>query len=47
MLTHFERLWHIGIKVEDGLQRLAKLADSVLADTAFDSVLADTAFVAK
>jgi hypothetical protein len=27
LLTHFERLWHIGLKEERGIERLAKLGD--------------------
>ena len=24
LMTHFERLWHVGIKVEQGVEKLAK-----------------------
>lgn len=27
LLQHFERLWHVGSKVESGMERLAKIAD--------------------
>ena len=29
LMTHFERLWHVGIKMERGGERLAKLGDGV------------------
>ncbi|KAL9632169.1 MAG: hypothetical protein Q9164_005490 [Protoblastenia rupestris] len=27
LMTHFERLWHVGIKVEQGVEKLAKIED--------------------
>ena len=30
LMTHFERLWHVGIKSERGVERLAKLGDGVV-----------------
>ena len=27
LMKHYERLWHVGIKVEDGVERLAKISD--------------------
>jgi len=27
LMTHFERLWHVGIKVEQGVEKLAKIGD--------------------
>lgn len=27
LMTHWERLWHVGIKVEDGVEKLAKIGD--------------------
>ena len=27
LMTHFERLWHVGIKVEEGVEKLAKIGD--------------------
>lgn len=30
LLTHFERLWHVGVKSERGVDRLAKIGDGVV-----------------
>jgi len=27
LMTHFERLWHVGMKVENGIDKLAKIGD--------------------
>lgn len=27
LMTHWERLWHVGIKFEDGMEKLAKIGD--------------------
>ena len=27
LMTHFERLWHVGIKIEHGVERIAKIGD--------------------
>ncbi|KAL9094796.1 MAG: hypothetical protein Q9163_006539 [Psora crenata] len=27
LMTHYERLWHVGIKVEQGVEKLAKIGD--------------------
>jgi hypothetical protein len=27
LMTHFERLWHVGIREEHGVERLAKVGD--------------------
>jgi len=27
LMTHFERMWHVGIKVEHGVEKLAKIGD--------------------
>lgn len=27
LMTHFERLWHVGSKVERGVEMLAKMGD--------------------
>ena len=27
LMKHYERLWHVGIKVEEGVERLAKIGD--------------------
>jgi hypothetical protein len=27
LMTHYERLWHVGIKVEEGVEKLAKIGD--------------------
>lgn len=29
LMSHFERLWHVGVKSERGVERLAKLGDGV------------------
>jgi hypothetical protein len=37
-MTHFERLWHVGVKVEQGVQRLAKLGDGGNGGTVWEFV---------
>ena len=27
LMTHYERLWHVGFKVEQGVEKLAKIGD--------------------
>ena len=27
LMTHYDRLWHVGIKVEEGVEKLAKIGD--------------------
>ena len=27
LMTHYERLWHVGLKVEQGVEKLAKIGD--------------------
>lgn len=27
LMTHYENLWHVGIKVEQGVKKLAKIGD--------------------
>ena len=27
LMTHWERLWHVGIKVEQGVEKLAKIEE--------------------
>jgi hypothetical protein len=38
LMTHFERLWHVGVKVEQGVQRLAKLGDGGNGGTVWEFV---------
>lgn len=27
LMTHYDKLWHVGIKVEDGVEKLAKIEE--------------------
>ncbi len=38
LMTHFERLWHVGIKVEQGVEKLAKIGDGGSAGTVWEFV---------
>lgn len=38
LMTHFERLWHVGIKVENGVERLGKMGDGGNKGTVFEFV---------
>ena len=28
LMTHFDKLWHVGMKVEEGVEKLAKIEES-------------------
>jgi len=38
LLTHFERLWHVGARMERGVERLAKLGDGASAGLVWEFV---------
>ena len=38
LMTHYERLWHVGIKVEQGVEKLAKIGDGASDGTVWEFV---------